>query len=153
LKKILLFAALIAWLTDSAQSDYPIRAVPFTQVHLKDQFWLPRLELNRTVSIPAALDQCRLTGRLRNFEMAAEKKGKFCTVYPFDDTDLYKTIEGASYYLATHPDKQLESLLVSLIALIGRAQEPDGYLYTARTIDPQHPSSWAGPKDGCEREK
>jgi len=77
--------------------------------------------------------------------MAAERKGKFCTAYPFDDTDIYKTIEGASYSLAIHPDKSLDLYLDSLIYLIGRAQESDGYLYTARTIDPVHPQSWSGP--------
>src|SRR5687767_4233741 len=80
-----------------AQKDYPIQAVPFTQVRLSDQFWAPRLEVNRTVTIPASFEQCRTTGRIRNFEMAAAGKGKFCTIYPFDDTDIYKTIEGASY--------------------------------------------------------
>jgi DUF1680 family protein len=78
--------------------------------------------------------------------MAAEHKGKFCTVYPFDDTDIYKTIEGASYSLAVHPDPKLAAYIDSLITIVGRAQEPDGYLYTARSIDPAHPQSWAGPE-------
>jgi DUF1680 family protein len=133
------------------QQDYPIHGVPFTQVRLRDNFWLPRLDINRTVTIPAAFEQCRSTGRIRNFEQAAARKGKFCTTYPFDDTDIYKTIEGASYTLAVHPDKGLEVFLDSLIALIGRAQEPDGYLYTARTIDPAHAGAWAG-KERWERE-
>jgi DUF1680 family protein len=76
--------------------------------------------------------------------MAVAHSGKFCTTYPFDDTDIYKTIEGASFSLAVHPDKQLEAYLDSLITLVGKAQEPDGYLYTARTIDPAHPHPWSG---------
>ena len=83
--------------------------------------------------------------------MAAEHKGKFCTVYPFDDTDIYKTIEGASYSLAEHPDPKLEAYLDSLITIVGKAQEPDGYLYTARTIDPLHPFPGLGLKDGLTR--
>jgi DUF1680 family protein len=78
--------------------------------------------------------------------MAAARSGKFCTTYPFDDTDIYKTIEGASYSLAVHPDKQLDHYLDSMITIVGKAQEPDGYLYTARTIDPIHPQAWAGPE-------
>jgi DUF1680 family protein len=132
-------------LAAQGQRDYPIHAVPFTQVVLQDSFWLPKIEINRQVTIPASFEQCRITGRLRNFQMAAERNGKFCTVYPFDDTDIYKTLEGASYTLATHPDSKLDLFLDSIIALIGKAQEPDGYLYTARTIDPAHPQSWAGP--------
>jgi DUF1680 family protein len=128
----------------AAQHDYPIRPVLFTQVSVTDQFWLPRIETNRTVTIPASFDRCQTTGRVHNFEMAALKQGKFCTVYPFDDTDIYKTIEGASYSLAVHPDPVLRHYLDSLIAIVGKAQEPDGYLYTARTIDPAHPHEWSG---------
>ncbi|PWT98891.1 MAG: six-hairpin glycosidase, partial [Bacteroidetes bacterium] len=121
---------------EAQQKDYPIHTVPFTQVKLTDNFWLPRIETNRTVTIPASFERCKNTGRMKNFEMAAKHSGKFCTTYPFDDTDIYKTIEGASFSLAVHPDKALEAYLDSLIAMIKNAQEPDGYLYTARTIDP-----------------
>ena len=64
--------------------------------------------------------------------------------YPFDDTDLYKVIEGASYALCVRPDKEMEAYLAMLIQKIGAAQEPDGYLYSARTIDPAHPHKWSG---------
>src|SRR4051812_36256903 len=128
------------------QRDYPIQPVPFTSVKLSDQFWSSRIETNRTVTIPASFERCENTGRVKNFVMAAEQKGKFCTVYPFDDTDIYKTIEGASYSLAVHPDPTLAKYVDSLIAIVGRAQEPDGYLYTARSIDPTHPISAAGPE-------
>jgi hypothetical protein len=126
--------------------DYPIQPVPFTSVKLTDQFWTSRIEVNRTVTIPASFARCESTGRVKNFVMAAEHKGKFCTVYPFDDTDIYKTIEGASYSLAEHPDPKLQAYLDSLITIVGKAQEPDGYLYTARSIDPLHPGPWAGPE-------
>lgn len=127
-----------------AARDYPFTAIPFTKVKIADTFWQQRLETNRTVTIPASFEQCRLTGRIKNFEMAAERKGKFCTKYSFDDTDVYKTIEGASYTLSTHPDPRLDAYLDSLIALIARAQEPDGYLFTERTIDPANPSARIG---------
>lgn len=124
--------------------DYPVQAVDFTKVKLNDKFWLPRIETNRTVTIPASFERCENTGRVKNFVMAAEKKGKFCTVFPFDDTDIYKTIEGASFSLAVRPDAKLEAYVDSLINLVAKAQEPDGYLYTARTIDPANPHAWSG---------
>ena len=126
------------------QKDYSITAVDFTKVKLNDQFWSPRIETNRTVTIPASFQRCENTGRVKNFVMAANRSGKLCTKYPFDDTDIYKTIEGASYSLAVHPDPKLLAYIDSLITIIGKAQEDDGYLYTARTIDPAHPHEWSG---------
>jgi DUF1680 family protein len=126
------------------QKDYAIQAVNFTKVKLTDNFWLPRLKTNHLVTIPASFERCDKTGRVKNFEMAAARSGKFCTIFPFDDTDIYKTIEGASYSLSIFPDKKLESYIDTLVAKIAAAQEPDGYLYTARTIDPLHPHSWSG---------
>ncbi|HEY3402349.1 MAG TPA: glycoside hydrolase family 127 protein [Ohtaekwangia sp.] len=128
----------------SQKLDYPIQAVPFTQVHLNDNFWLPRIKTNHTVTIPASFERCENTGRVKNFEMAAAKSGKFCTVFPFDDTDIYKTIEGASYSLSLFPDKKLELYIDTLIEKVRLAQEPDGYLYTARTINPAEPHLWSG---------
>jgi DUF1680 family protein len=134
------------------QMDYSIQAVNFTQVKLADNFWLPRIEINRTVTIPASFERCESTGRVKNFIMAAEAKGKFCTTYPFDDTDIYKTLEGASFSLAVHRDSKLEAYIDSLITLIAKAQEPDGYLYTARTINPAATHAWAG-KERWEKER
>jgi len=76
--------------------------------------------------------------------MAAQHKGKFGTKFPFDDTDIYKTLEGASFSLAVHPDPALKAYVDALIDTVARAQEPDGYLYTARTIDSLHPHEWSG---------
>jgi len=135
------------------KKDYPIQPVPFTSVKLADKFWSEKIETNRTVTIPASFARCESTGRVKNFVMAAEHQGKFCTVYPFDDTDIYKTIEGASYSLAVYPDPKLSAYIDSLIDIVGKAQEPDGYLYTARSIDPAHPQSWAGPERWVNEQK
>ncbi|OGX91811.1 glycoside hydrolase family 127 protein [Hymenobacter coccineus] len=134
------------------RTDYPIQAVPFTQVKLTDNFWLPRLKTNTDVTIPASFARCESTNRVKNFEMAAAHQGKFATTFPFDDTDIYKTIEGASYSLSLYPDAKLQAYVDELIAKVGAAQEPDGYLYTARTIDPAHPHPWAG-KERWEKER
>jgi len=109
--KLITSALLIFCLNASAQQDYSIKAVDFTQVKLNDMFWLPRIETNRTVTIPASFERCETTGRVKNFEMAAKASGKFCTTFPFDDTDIYKTIEGASFSLAVHPDAKHSNLL------------------------------------------
>jgi DUF1680 family protein len=137
-----------------SQSDYPVRPVPFTEVHFDDNFWLPRMETNRTVTIPYAFEQCKETGRIKNFETAGEilagtpSEDGFCTTYPFDDSDVYKIIEGASYSLKVHPDSELDRYLDDLIAKIGAAQEPDGYIYTARTIFPNQPKVlWVDTKE------
>jgi uncharacterized protein len=130
--------------------DYPVKPVPFTAVQVTDQFWAPRIEINRTVTIPFAFGKNEETGRVNNFVRAADVlKGhppadRKPPGYPFDDTDIYKVLEGASYTLSVKPDPKLSSYLDGLIATIASAQEKDGYLYTTRTIDPQHPHPWAG---------
>ena len=114
-------------------------------VHLNDVFWAPRIETNRTATIPAAFKQCELSGRVDNFIRAAKAlrgepfENKRPPGYPFDDTDVYKVIEGASYTLSVQPDPKLDAYVDGLIAKIAAAQETDGYLYTARTINPKHP--------------
>jgi DUF1680 family protein len=134
----------------AANRDYPVRPVPFTSVHLNDVFWAPRIETNRTASIPVAFQQCERTQRVYHFERAGaalrgeELTDKKSPGYPFDDSDLYKVIEGASYTLSVHPDPKLDTYVDGLIAKIAAAQEPDGYLYTTRTINPKEPHRWAG---------
>jgi uncharacterized protein len=123
----------------STNADYPIQPVPFTAVNLTDNFWAPRIKKNASVTIPIAFGYCESTGRVKNFEIAAGRDtGKFQTIYPFDDSDVYKIIEGASYSLQTFPDPKLDAYLDTLIYKIGKAQEPDGYLYTNRTIAEKH---------------
>jgi len=127
--------------------DYPYSPVKFTDVKIMDHFWSPRQDTNRMVTIPFAFRKSEETGRLRNFVVAGEvnageiTSGSFCSKYGYDDSDVYKIIEGGAYSLANHPDPLLEGFLDSLIADIASAQEPDGYLYTMRTINPK--KSWA----------
>lgn len=128
-------------------ADYPIQPVPFTQVQVMDNFWKPKIRINKEVSIPYTFSQCQRTGRMDNFLRASGMMPvDTMTAFPFDDTDLYKTIEGASYSLQTEPDPKLEAYLDTLISLIGSAQEPDGYLYTFRTMNAPKPHEWVGAK-------
>jgi uncharacterized protein len=115
--------------------DYPIKVIPFTDVRFEDTFWKKRLETNRDTTIPINFKRCEETGRIDNFVKAAGKMAGPHTGLFFNDSDVFKVIEGASYSLALYPDKRLESYLDDLIQKIAEAQEDDGYLYTARTID------------------
>ncbi|MBP8156424.1 MAG: glycoside hydrolase family 127 protein [Leadbetterella sp.] len=125
-----------------AQSYYPYQGITFNKVHLNDNFWLPKIEINRTETIPWSFHQSKITGRIKNFEQAAARSGKLCGVYVFDDSDVYKIIEGASYSLQIKYDKKLDDYVDSLITVIGAAQEPDGYLFTTRTMGDTH--DWIG---------
>lgn len=125
---------------------YPIDPVPFTSVSVSDPFWSPRLQASREVTIPLAFSKCEETGRYQNFIRATQPCDTFKVEgFPFDDTDVYKTIEGASYLLQTYPDPALESYIDSVLVLVAAAQEPDGYLNTSYTMNPAHPHRWMGP--------
>jgi DUF1680 family protein len=130
----------------AAPRGYPIAAVPFSKVRLTDEFWTSRVETNRTVTIPFGFKKSEEEGRVRNFEHAARHDGVYEGKMPFDDTDVYKLIEGASYSLQSHPDPELDRYLDGIIAKIAAAQEPDGYLTTYKTIDPtKSPAEWLKP--------
>jgi DUF1680 family protein len=141
-----------------ATHGYPINPVPFTAVKVTPgTFWGQRLEASRKVTIPLAFSKCEETGRYTNFSNAAAHLKDPSKVFPvgglsFDDTDPYKTIEGASYILQTYPDKKLVQYIDSVLDVIASAQEPDGYLYTSRTQNPQQPHEWAGDKRWSKEE-
>ena len=102
-------------------------------MHLDDVFWKPRIDTNARVTVPACFKKCEET-RIPNFRRAAKLQEGSFQGDPFDDSDFYKVAEGAAYCLATDPDPALRKYLDDLMTLIGKAQEPDGYLYTSRTI-------------------
>ena len=137
-----------------AAAGYPISPVPFTDVQLApDSFWGERLRASREVTVPLAFAKCEESGRYLNFERAAHPSESYeIGGFPFDDTDVYKTIEGASYLLQTYPDEQLKRYIDSVLVVVARAQEPDGYLYTARTMNPSHPHAWSGAERWSEVE-
>jgi uncharacterized protein len=105
--------------------------VNFTDVKINDSFWMPRLERYSTVTLNACIDQIQnKTGRISNFEKAAGlETGKHEGIY-FDDSDVYKAVEGVAYWLANNPNPELEKLMDKWIDLIAAAQEPDGYINT-----------------------
>lgn len=151
-----LMAGLVGLCASCRATDYPFQPVPFTAVRVTGGFWQEKQEVNRTVTVPFALQQCEESGRLKNFDLAAEVQRRRAagekdfqikppTIYPFDDTDAYKAIEGAAYVLSMQRDAALEARLDGWIARIAAAQEPDGYLYTFRTMHPDSPGhDWVG---------
>ncbi len=151
MKKIILSIALLSFLSKAdAQHNsggYPISPVPFTSVKVTDTFWGQRLETSRRVTIPLAFSKCEETGRYENFVKAANPSPDYKVGgLSFDDTDVYKTIEGASYSMQTYPDKKLSKYIDSVLVIVAAAQEPDGYLFTSRTMNPKHPHEWVGSK-------
>ena len=127
--------------------DYPIRPVPFTAVQIADAFWAPRIETNRAVTIPFAFRKNEETGRVDNFKIAGGLMEGTYDGQRYNDTDVYKVIEGAAYSLKQHPDPELEEYIDGLVEIIAQAQEPDGYLFTGRTCNRAHPA----PGTGAER--
>lgn len=129
------------------KADYSIQGVPFNEVKISDQFWLPKIETNRTVTIPASFAKCEEMGRMDNFLIAGGlMEGTTQGKMPFDDSDVYKIIEGAAYSMSVVPDPHLDAYVDSIIGLIQAGQEPDGYLTTYKTIDTTYsPAEWCPP--------
>ena len=121
-------------------SGYPIEPVAINKVKITDDFWLPIIKRVQEKTIEYAIQKCTEEGRFDNFLIAGGlKKGKVKGKMPFDDSDVYKIIEGASNSLISSPNPKLEVVLDSLIAIVKTGQEKDGYLTTWRTINPAAP--------------
>jgi DUF1680 family protein len=133
---ILLITIGIAHTKAQSIKDYPFSPIPFTSVSINDEFWGPRIKTNREVTIPDTFKKSEETGRIKNFAVAGGlEKGEFEGIF-YNDSDVFKIIEGASYSLNVNPDPKLKKYVDSVIFKIAAAQEEDGYLYTNRTIDP-----------------
>ncbi len=147
---VLLLAACDKQQPENKYADYPIQSVNLNHVTLTDNFWLPKIETIQKKAIAYAFDKCKSEGRFENFITAGKvmrgEKGQYRGVMPFDDTDVYKIIEGAAYSLISAPDPQLDAYLDSVINIVAQGQEPDGYLTTWRTITPDgSPCDWVEP--------
>ncbi len=125
--------------------DYPIQPVPFTNVKIADDFWKRRIDTAIGVTIPYDFEKCEETGRIDNFAKASGlMDGPHQGIY-YNDSDVFKVMQGAAYALQIAPDPALETYLDELITKVAAAQEADGYLYTARTIDPENAPEHCGP--------
>ncbi len=108
--------------------------VPFTRVEIEDTFWSPRLETVSRQTIPHVLEMCEKTGRIANFDRAAGTADGAHQGYFFDDSDVYKALEGAIYQNALRPDPERAAAIEALITRIAAAQQPDGYLNSYYTL-------------------
>lgn len=143
-KALLAFLFFISLCVKSQQHtkklEYAITPINIQNVKLTDNFWLPIIKKVQEKTIEYAIHKCEEEGRLDNFLIAGkQKEGTVKGQMPFDDTDIYKIIEGASNTLISEPNPKLEKLLDSLISIIKIGQEKDGYLTTWRTINPAKP--------------
>jgi uncharacterized protein len=140
----------LTWIPLHAASDYRVQPVPFTDVRLTGGLLHARQATNSAVTMPFALGQCESSQRLRNFDLAAETLRRRAageagfqnqppTQYPFDDSDVFKAIEGAAFCLTVQPNPAVAAQLEGMIGRVAAAQEPDGYLYTWRTMHPDSP--------------
>jgi DUF1680 family protein len=117
------------------EKDYPINPVDFTRVKLQEGFWKDWVETVHETTIPFAFQKCEETGRIDNFIFAGGiREGKFQGRYGFNDSDVYKIMEGAAYALRIEENPGLAAYLDTLVFYVSEAQEEDGYLYTAWTL-------------------
>ena len=150
-------AALHAQPVATPPRDYPVKPVPFTAVHVNDGFWAPRIETNRTVTIPFAFGRTRRPGAWTTSSArprpsaASRSKTRSPPGYPFDDTDVYKVIEGAAYALSVHPDPKLDAYVDGLIAE-DRRGAGEGRLPLHRTHHRSAASASVGGKERWELE-
>lgn len=107
-----------------------LKAVPFSQVQIKDSFWAPRQKTNREVTVPHCLDMVEQVKNIYAFELAAAGGHETYPGLVFSDSDVYKSLEAAAYVLATDPDPALDKRVDDFIAKMTAAQMPDGYLNT-----------------------
>lgn len=116
------------------ESPKAMQQVDFSQVLIHDAFWSPRLENNAKHTLPVCIDQIEnQTGRMRNFEKAAIPEGPHSGIF-FDDSDVYKAVEGMAYSLINNPDPQLEAKADEWIDKFAAAQQENGYINTFFTI-------------------
>lgn len=140
MKKSLITTALVFFLlignAQNRNGGYPITPISFTSVKITDDFWGERLKATCEVTIPLVFKKCEESGRYENFVKAAHPSTEHqFKGFGFDDTDVYKIIEGASYSMQIYPDKKLEVYIDSVLSLVAEAQEADGYLFTPRTMN------------------
>jgi DUF1680 family protein len=135
-------------------ASYSIEPVDIKNVKLTDEFWLPIVKRVQEKTIEYAIQKCTEEGRFDNFLIAGgQMEGTVKGFMPFDDSDVYKIIEGASNSLISAPNEPLEKLLDSLIRIVKVGQEKDGYLTTWRTIDPEKPpATWVKVNKGVRWE-
>lgn len=126
----LTFAAVSLFGSAQTTPTRTVNQVDFSQVTINDAFWTPRLQKHATATLPVCIDQTEnQTGRMRNFINAAAGSGNHSGIF-YDDSDVYKAMEGMAYSLITSPNNEVEAKLDEWVDIIAAAQMEDGYLNT-----------------------
>ena len=111
-----------------------IERVDFTSLRLTDSFWAPMIRTSARATIPVCLQRCSETGRISNFEKAAKTRtGAFEGIY-YNDSDVYKVLEGIAYHLHHDRAPDLEARADAIIDSIAASQWSDGYLNSYYTL-------------------
>ncbi|MFG2130000.1 glycoside hydrolase family 127 protein [Streptomyces sp. NPDC048751] len=104
---------------------------PATDAHITGGFWAQRRRTNAEVSVPQGPERLEQAGNLANLRAAAGGGGAYSGDFPFQDSDVHKWLEAASWQLAEDPGQaELAACIDELTALLAAAQRPDGYLQT-----------------------
>ena len=134
-RKLLIMILVVLAMSAQAQQSKVLNQVDFSHVIISDQFWTPRLERHALRTQPTCIDQIEnKTARIRNFKNVAAGQGKHSGIV-FDDSDIYKALEGMAYSLVNNPDKQIEAKIDEWVDYIGKAQLEDGYINTYYTLN------------------
>jgi len=131
------FSVLLVLLAQAAGpgglTEPPLHPVPFTEVNAEG-FWRYWIDLTPRAILPHCVSHCTMEGKLGNFLVASgAQQGKHRGAC-WEDSDVYKVIEGAAYCLAIKPDAELQAQFDGIIDTIVAAQQPDGYLNTYFTL-------------------
>lgn len=129
LLSIILFS--VSCSSDNNKLVRKMEPVNFSKIEINDAFWKPRLHTHANTTLQVCIDQCEnQTNRVRNFAIAAGViPGEFQGLV-YDDSDLYKMIEGVAYSLTNHKNPGLEAKIDTIVDYIAKAQKEDGYLMT-----------------------
>lgn len=140
---LVLFSSVFTSCTQQEKTGYAYNGISFENVITSDSFWKKRLDLNSTVTVPDVLKKCEEYGRIQNFAVAAGlKDGRFMGGASWDDSDLFKALEAASYQYAISKEEPLRLYMDSVITLLGKAQEEDGYLVSVMRINKEKDLPW-----------
>ncbi|HPO16425.1 MAG TPA: glycoside hydrolase family 127 protein [Candidatus Hydrogenedentes bacterium] len=132
---VILTVLLVGSVPAGAQkATHPLNTVPFTDVKVLGGFWEPWITLTREKILPHNLAYCESEGKIDNFRIAAGKKEGAFRGAPWEDSDVYKVIEGAAYCLMHQRDENIERQIDEIIELISGSQQPDGYIDTYFTL-------------------
>lgn len=110
----------------AAQRPLDLRAVRLSEAGTLGA-WQRR---NAEATIPHCIEQLEVSGVLDNFRRVVGESGAAYRGFVFADSDLYKVVEAVAWEVARSGTSAFDGWLDEVIALVGRVQEPSGYVMT-----------------------